>query len=99
MFFFHIRIDPTDDFHVVCTHLMGLFYGTDIKVEMMDKGYDSMWILVHLTATKDECLQFGKRMRRLARGKPRFQISLQNISEVNETPQSRLVAWAQQVVT
>lgn len=94
MFFFHIRIDPIDDYHVVCTHLMGLFYGTDVKVEIMDDG----WILVHLTATKDECLQLSKKLRRLARGKPRFQISLHNISEVNETPQDRLVAWAQQVV-
>ena len=92
MFSYHARLDPTDDdeyFHVVCTHLMGLFYGTNVKVEIMDDD-DWAWIIVYITGTKDECMQLDKRLRRLARGKPRFTISQQTFSELTKTPADRL---------
>lgn len=92
MFSYHARLDPTDDFHVVCTHLMGLFYGTDVKVEQMEEdcGYQDGWILVSLTGTKDECIQLRKQIRRLVRGKPRFTISRSVLAEHAKTPVDRL---------
>ena len=78
-------IIPQDDFMFVHDYLLDTFHGTDVRVEpMFERGRPHIplnrrdgaddWIYVTVRSTQHYCDALRKRMRRLARGKPRFKV-------------------------
>lgn len=76
MFTYRARVDPVDALNIVCAFLRNSFgntFGPNVCVDLMDDT-EGDWILVTFRGTVRRCQDLKKKMRRLARGKPRFTI-------------------------